>query len=362
MNYSRSPYIIEVNDATQTGSKIELFLWNTGSQPTDPQYTLDKLIPASNNTKTYYNISPYVREYYNFTTWQNIYNTYDVDINTDYKVNYHVDVYNLIGGTYVLNASESQTGEFMDGYNYYMDGQAVADDIHLSEGTYFYNYNASVASALPRNMAGSFDIELDLASTIKYTNLETGATNIVTPTVAGMKTFARVYEPYLADGNRVDKIIGGVPRWTAYFKPQCEPKYYPVTIDFINRYGSWARIFFQKVKKRSISVKTNEYKFNPASLPNIPSATGNGQIKEFNINGVETIKLNTGWVNDLYAEYIQELMLSERVLLLDYETDTNYTPVKIKTKSLEKQVGLNNGMINYELEFEFAYDMINTAI
>ena len=50
------------------------------------------------------------------------------------------------------------------------------------------------------------------------------------------------------------------------------------------------------------------------------------------------------------------------MLLLDYETETNYTPVKIKTKSLEKQVGLNNGMINYELEFEFAYDMINTAI
>ena len=360
MNYSRSPYIIEISETGQEGSKLELFLWNTGSQPTNPQYTLDKLIPASNNIKTYYNISPYVREYYNFTTWQNIYNTYDVDTSTDFIVQYAAKRYKLVSGVYTLVSTE--TGEFMDGYNYYMDGQAVADDVHLSEGTYFYNYDTTIASNITRNMAGSFDIDLDLASTIKYTNLETGATNIVTPTVAGMKTFARVYEPYLADGNRVDKIIGGVPRWTAYFKPQCEPKYYPVTIDFINRYGSWARIFFQKVKKRSINVKTNEYKFNPASLPNVPSATGNGQIKEFNTNGKETIKLNTGWVNDLYAEYIQELMLSERVLLLDYETDTNYTPVKIKTKSLEKQVGLNNGMINYELEFEFAYDMINTAI
>ena len=360
MNLSRSPYIIEISETGQEGSKLELFLWNTGSQPTDPQYTLDKLIPASNNIKTYYNISPYVREYYNFTTWQNIYNTYDVDTSTDFIVQYAAKRYKLVSGVYTLVSTE--TGEFMDGYNYYMDGQAAADDVHLSEGTYFYNYDANVASALPQNMAGSFDIELDLASTIKYTNLVTGATNIVTPTVAGMKTFARVYEPYLADGNRVDKIIGGVPRWTAYFKPQCEPKYYPVTIDFINRFGSWARIFFQKAKKRSISVKTNEYKFNPATLPNVPSSTGNGQIKEFNTNGKETIKLNTGWVNDLYAEYIQELMLSERVLLLDYETDTNYTPVKIKTKSLEKQVGLNNGMINYELEFEFAYDMINTAI
>ena len=114
-----------------------------------------------------------------------------------------------------------------------------------------------------------------------------------------------------------------------------------------------------KAKKRNISVQTNEYKFNPATLPY--NAEDNGQIKEFNINGTESIKLNTGWVNDLYAEYIQELMLSERVHLLDYEVNTDYTPVKIKTKSLEKQKGINNGMINYTLDFDFAFDMINTV-
>ena len=36
-------------------------------------------------------------------------------------------------------------------------------------------------------------------------------------------------------------------------------------------------------------------------------------------------------------------------------------PVKAKTKSLQKQVGINDGMINYEMEFEFAYDLINTC-
>ena len=39
MNVARSPYNIEV-DLTGvsgvTGSKVELFLWNTGSQPTGP--------------------------------------------------------------------------------------------------------------------------------------------------------------------------------------------------------------------------------------------------------------------------------------------------------------------------------------
>ena len=64
----------------------------------------------------------------------------------------------------------------------------------------------------------------------------------------------------------------------------------------------------------------------------------------------------------MYGEYIQEMMLSEKIHLLDPEYNQDYLPVKVKTKSLEKQVGINNGMINYELEFDFAYDLISTVV
>ena len=360
MNLARSPYIVEVSETGQEGSKVELYLWNTGSQPTDPQYTLDKLIPASNNIDTFYNISPYVREYFNLTKWADVYNTYDVDINTDYRVNYHIETFKLVGGTYTSVTTE--TGEFMDGYAYYMDGQnkPFQDTVLLSEGTYFYHHDTSVASSRVDNMAGSFDMIGQAADKIVYTNLSTGAQQSYTLTTDGIKTFARVYEPYLADGNKVEHRDGfGATIWEGYFKPRCEPKYSPVAVDFINRFGSWSRIWFMKAKKRNVAIKTNEYKFNPATLPY--NAEDNGQIKEFNINGTETIKLNTGWVNDMYAEYIQELMLSERVHLLDYEVNTDYTPVKVKTKSLEKQKGINNGMINYTIDFDFAFDMINTV-
>jgi hypothetical protein len=60
---ARSPHVVQVNDLTQTGSKIEIDLWYyTGTQPTTPTYTLmSKGIPASNNTDTAYNISPYIK-------------------------------------------------------------------------------------------------------------------------------------------------------------------------------------------------------------------------------------------------------------------------------------------------------------
>ena len=365
---SRSPYIIEIDETGQTGSKIELFLWTTGSQPASPQYTLSKKIPSSNNIKTYYNISPYVKEYYNFTNWANggtePYNSYDLDISTNYIVNYTLKQYKEVSGTYTLLSTT--TSQFMDGYNYYMEGfNTISNTVMLSEGRYFYNYESGVGTSLPQTMAGSFDVDLAATDAIKYTNLVTGATNTVTATTAGVKTFSRVYLPNLSQGNKVEYLGGGTAvRWTGYFEPQCEPKYTPVAVDFINRYGSWARIFFQKAKTRNISVQADNYKVNPSALPYVP--TSEGQVKEFNKNGKETIKLNTGWVNDLYGEYIEELLLSEKVMLYDpeklYNNTAKYTPVNVQSKSLLKQKGINKKVINYELTFEFAFDLINNVV
>ena len=55
--FARSPYVIEIDEASQLATKLELFIWNgTGSAPSSPQYTFSKSIPASNNTATNYNI------------------------------------------------------------------------------------------------------------------------------------------------------------------------------------------------------------------------------------------------------------------------------------------------------------------
>ena len=65
--FARSPYIITVNETGQTSSKIEIFLWNgTGSAPASPTYTLSKAIPSVSAPSTYYDVSPYIREYINF--------------------------------------------------------------------------------------------------------------------------------------------------------------------------------------------------------------------------------------------------------------------------------------------------------
>jgi len=361
MNLARSPYIVEIDETNQTETKVKLYLSNTASFTSDPQYTLSKKIPSSNITATYYNISPYVREYFNFTTFQNIYNTYDTAINTNFVVNYKIEKFKTVGGT--ESSAGTETGEFMDGFGYYMDGPNPGGftKVGLDEGTYLYNYDSSLPTSQANAMAGTIDVNFsDVNEFIRYTNLRTGVVTNIAFSTLGLRTFPRVHDSNLADGNKTELIRGASVRWTATFKKQCEPKYQPVIVDFINKHGSWSRVFFQKAKRRNIAVKTDNYKANPASIPY--SQTAQGQVKEFNTTGQETIKLNTGFVNDGYAEYLQQLLLSEKVTLLDYENDTQYTPVIVKTKSLEKQTGLNDGTMNYTIEFDFAFNMINNVI
>jgi hypothetical protein len=48
-------------------------------------------------------------------------------------------------------------------------------------------------------------------------------------------------------------------------------------------------------------------------------------------------------------------MLSEKVLV-------DEKPAILKTKSIELNKSLNTKQINYSLEFEFAYDLINSIV
>jgi hypothetical protein len=84
-------------------------------------------------------------------------------------------------------------------------------------------------------------------------------------------------------------------------------------------------------------------------------STLEGQTKSFNTNGKSSIKVNTDWVNESYNDLLKQLMLSERILI-------NSLPATLKTQSTELFKNINTKMINYQLEFEFSYNVINNVI
>jgi hypothetical protein len=80
-----------------------------------------------------------------------------------------------------------------------------------------------------------------------------------------------------------------------------------------------------------------------------------GQKQSFNFQGKQKIKCNTGWVDENYSELIQDLLLSEIVLLDD-------KPAIVKSQSADIKTHLKDKNINYEIDFEYNYGLINDVI
>lgn len=354
--FVKSPYIIEVNEIGQTGSFIQLFIWNNSdTMPTLPTYQLSKLIPSSTNTQTTYDISEYIREYIKHNAFNNNYNQLNATTPVSEWCNVVVKRYKMVTST--KNLLDTTTYKAFDGYGYYEDlyNPNLGDILLDNNKTFYYNYDSTanlVTDFLKR--AGSITLVNENTWHIIRTNLVTNEqlSQTISPT-AVVDTY-RVYPTWLSQGSKVEFINeDDVTVWTGIFKPKTECRYEPVVVDFINKYGAWQREFFFKASNTTINVETSEYNLLQKNL--VSYSKFEGQRKTFNTNGKETIKCNTDWVTEDFAETIKQLMLSDRILVND-------RPAKMNTKSTELFKSINTKMINYEMTFDIANDIINSVV
>jgi hypothetical protein len=347
--FARSPFIIEVNEALQISSKIEVFLWNgTGSAPSSPNYTLSKAIPRSTNLQTLYNVSPLIREFISFTQPTLNHNSIGGTVNNNSWCNVIIKRYK--DSSTLLDTT---TYYAFDGYSEYVQGYNYDRGKYLlDEGTYYYYYNS--ASTYDVTKAGDITLEVTSGDKVKFTNLVSGVNSTSTFASSGIKTVHRVNGTYWANGNKLEILnAANTVLRTYYFKPIEECKYTPLPIDFINKYGAWQREWFFKASYETLEMTNTEYNLMPQVMPSFN--TYEGQTKTFNTNAKESIRVNTGWVNENFKNTIQEIMLSEKILL-------NNLPVRCKSKQIEKFKSINSKNINYTLEFDYNYNTINNVL
>ena len=147
-----------------------------------------------------------------------------------------------------------------------------------------------------------------------------------------------------------DRVLNEISEITATnVEETCEPILNPQLVQFVNRYGGLDFIWFFKMRTDSISTESKEYKL---LQPNLSYDTTIGQNAKYNFNGKQSVKMNTGFVNENYNELIQDLILSEKVWI-------NSIPAIVKSSGTEFKTQIRNKNINYEIEFEYAFDLIN---
>ncbi len=230
--FIRSPYFIEVDEAGQTGAKIEIFLWNKGTtEPIIPNYTLTKNIASASQTLISWNVANYAKEYIEPIA------PVTVSVPTEENVNtwcyMKIKTYKLVTSTETLLNTE--TFVCLNGYNAYSAG---------------YNYSNSNSVVPLANGAITFQKS---AAVTPYVNVfyEQGDYEVIdygTLTVAEGTMYKL---PLTEDLNGDD-----------YFEYNsievCEPKYTPITCTFINRYGG-SRGEFDEVEGVKSELSIEEY-------------------------------------------------------------------------------------------------------
>ncbi len=145
----------------------------------------------------------------------------------------------------------------------------------------------------------------------------------------------------------IEIIYNGVTK-TLLITDEC--RYEPKDIAFQNKEGAIQVMTFFKARKENISITSEQYEGN----------RGHGfhhKIK-FNVNGQGKFSVNSGFVTEDKNETILQLLLSERVWLLE---DGIETPLNVSTSSQEFKTRQNDRLINYQIEFDYAFNEINNV-
>ena len=148
----------------------------------------------------------------------------------------------------------------------------------------------------------------------------------------------------------------------------CEPKYNVVDCLFINKWGCWDSFSFVKKSINSLNTTSSSYKRSVGFVDRGPFGIGtptyNYDTKEhqkvvYNKNANKSITVNTGFVDESFNLLLEEMMVSEKIYLI---INDEVYPVLINTNSVEYKTSVNDKLINYTIDFEFAYDLIQNGI
>ena len=326
--------------ATLKSVNLSIYIYSgiSGSYTdTDLKYTLQKSI-ISYQDNIVFEIAEIVRDYI------------DVNFNDDYlsKTIWVTTVANLVDETdtiFTYGSPVTNTSLAFDGYGFYEDEinpQLTAYDLISSNTIY-----------LPENTVGKLPV---YAATTGSVVIDSATTTI---TDNGNTNQKIQYIDIPANTNTIAvKDSGGTTQKTISVVNICEPKFTPYKVTFVNRFGAFQDLYFFKKTIESFNVSDEKFKRNIINSSTVTYGVNQAQQTRYNINATSSISLNTGFIKEDMNETIEEMFLSEN-LWIRYNGKT--LPIIPTTKNLQFKTVLNDKLIDYKVDFEFAFDKINNV-
>ena len=253
-----------------------------------------------------------------------------------------------------------------EGFNTYLEGANYTTEPNVMITADYIQYHIGTNIVIPVNT--------ELVNQLQFVS---SAGGIVTQTISTTTNADNKIE-YVskATADVVSLIVTYNTSETRTIKVEgiSECKYPIFKCTFLNRWGAFQEVFFFKKSTESLDIKNENYnRSNLTTFLEVPSRdippvqtfiynsynTATHTKKTYNANGVESLQLNTGFVNEAMNPTFQELLVSEYVWLTD--SANNKFPVNLKDSSLTYKTGLVDKMINYTMSFEKSFSYINNV-
>jgi len=378
---TRSPFYIKSSASGMASGKIEIYIYEgtyqSSPSSSDLKYTITK---STLGTEEYvvYEVSELIRDYID-VKYDGEYDSYCVWVRVS------LTRYNSsgasIGGVYLDYIAT-------DGYGYFEEGVNPEPSRSLLQSNEIMyrpedgNINIPIFAEDTNSVAYYNNGTLVRSQTI--TDNDNTNQKIQYISVSGNSDNATYEERVLEDGGtlessrcleqflnyldigKVDEIVvgydtdaGSAAHIIKVRNLDCSI-YDPIRVTFVNKYGALQDLWFDKKSVNSIEVQSSDYKSSVMNLSSLTYDTSAHQNRVLDLVGKESITMNTGYIDESFNEVFRQLMLSEQVWMTRLTDKEEVLPLRPKTQSLQFKTRTNDKLVNYTVEFDFAFDKINT--
>jgi len=399
---TRSPFYIKVSDSTLAKAELKLYIYEGTKDVTpdaaDLKYTIEKAeISASNYVV--FEISELIRDYIN-NQYDGEYDSYAVWVN---PVITALDASNnTISSPTVTPSTYSDQFIATDGYGYFDEGinPDIDKGLMMTPATIYRVQDRSINIPVYTDTTNSVVFRLNgetvYSKTIEYADPANPTTSEAIQYIASdsNSTADSYKERVLEDGGTFEDNslldafndsfdIGNVDEVYVNYTVGTEvnedsqtventathvlkvktfdcSKYEPVRVTFVNKYGALQDIYFTKRSDESINVKTDDYKASVMDFDNFSYNTSSHQMRTLNLVGNESVTLNTDYIDESCNEHIRQLMFSEQIWMTKLTDKEEVVPLKLANNSLQLKKRVNDKLVQYTMQFDLAFDKINT--
>ena len=344
-----------------TSASIDLYVWqgSSASRPATPTRTIAKTALTATSTDIVFEIASLSRDLYihtpdpsstselgGFVAWVEIEVTAVQTTTTPATINYNYLAF--------------------DGYTYFEDDTSNPGKI-LAPAAQSSHLIVRADSGANQIKTGFFVNDVDGFDRIRFLDgVTVEQTQSFTAEASSLFSYDKWrYSGYTDSSNIIDSIAFYeglttlVDTFTVAYNDKCKGVVWE--LDFVNKEGMMQRLSFFGKQERNLKVSRSSYNgiITEVTNGNYTFNTDLAQFKTYNVNGTETLVLNSGWVLESMNESFKQLLLSEHIW--SRELFTAWEAVKIETSSLKYKTKNNDKLINYTLNLSFAKNVINSV-